>query len=101
MIYVILNFKHMDILEQYKKQFPEESKPASPRQSSNEYGFFINLVMRLSGGRIHDETKANYVLLAAVGFMLLVIILTFIFSGSSSEGKARFSTVCFPISCPK
>ena len=99
MVYVIL--KHMGILEQYKKQFPEESKLAPQRQSSNEYGFFINLVMRLSGGRIHNETKALYVLLAAVGFMLLVIILTFIFSGSSSKGKARRSTVCFPMSCPK
>ena len=72
MIYVMLNFKHMDILEQYKKQFPEESKPAPKRQPSSEYGFWVRLVIKLSGGRIQDEAKANQALVIAAVEMLVI-----------------------------
>ena len=91
----------MGILEQYKKQFPEANQPTPQWQPASEYGFFVKLVTKLSGGRIQDETKANYVLLGAAGIIFLVAILIFVFSGSSSAGKARFSTVCFPVACPK
>ena len=98
-LHVIL--KRMGILEQYEKQFPEANKPAPQWQPASEYGFFVKLVMKLSGGRIRNERGANYVLLGVAGIIFFVAILIFIFSGPSSAGKARFSTVCFPAACPK
>ena len=61
----------MSILEQYEKQFGTPAAPAPRYQASNEYGFLINLVMRLSGGRIKDATQASYMLL---GFSVIIII---------------------------
>ena len=77
-MYVILNFKHMDILEQYKKQFPEIKQAAPKRQPSSEYGFWVRLVIKLSGGRIQDEAKANQALvIAAVAMLVLSFFLLF------------------------
>ena len=87
----------MDILEQYEKENPEVKIPEW--QTSQDYSFLVRLVMRISGGRIQEEKQANYVLFVAVGIMFLVAILIFFVSGPSSEDKARFSTVCFPVPC--
>ena len=80
MIYSIL--KRMDILKQYNQQFPEANKPAPQWQPSNEYGFLINLVMRLSGGKIQNKTQASYVLIT-VAALMLVVSLFIIFGGGS------------------
>ena len=89
----------MDILEQYEKENPEVKIPEW--QPSEDHGFLIRLVIRLSQGRIQEEKQANYVLLVIIGILFLITILIFFLSGPSSEGKARFSTVCFPVACPK
>ena len=74
----------MDILEQYKKQFPEANKPAPQFQPSNEYGFLINLVMRLSKGRITDANQASYILAGSAGLLFVIAIIMGIkaFSGN-------------------
>lgn len=75
----------MDILGKYQQERPETSP--SPQKTewgpSNEYGFFIRVVMKLSGGKIRDEKQANLVLLAVTGIMLLIstIIIIRIISG--------------------
>ena len=68
--------KHMDVLQQYEKQFPKEDKLAPQWQPSSEHGFLIRLVMKLSGGRIRDEVRANYVLVIAVAAMLVISFFT-------------------------
>ena len=76
--------KPMGILERYEKQFPEANKPAPQWQPSSEYGFFVKLVMKLSGGRIQDEAKANYVLLGAALLLVIIAILIFFFGSADS-----------------
>ena len=61
--------------------------PASREQRSSEYGFLIQWVMKISGGRIQNEIQANYVL---VGFAALVIIVGVIFLFSTGGNKAKF-----------
>ena len=77
----------MDILKQYEKQFPEIKKAAPQWEEPSEYGFFIRLVMRLSGGRINNETQASYVLIA-VAALMIVASLFIIFGGGA--GQAPF-----------
>ncbi|MBI3442619.1 MAG: hypothetical protein HY007_02540 [Candidatus Sungbacteria bacterium] len=55
----------MDILGEYEKQNPQPVRAAPQRQLADEYGFFIRLVMRLSGWKIENSRQASYVLLAA------------------------------------
>lgn len=69
---------YMDILEAYEKQNPRVVQVAPQRQQSPEHGFFIRLVMRLSGGRIENSHQASYVLLAAAGVILLAAIVVFL-----------------------
>ena len=76
--------KHMGILEQYEKQFPEANKPTPQWQPSSEYGFWVRLVMKLSGGRIQDEKIANYVLLGAVLLLMVIAIMIFFFGSADS-----------------
>lgn len=69
----------MDILSQYEKQ---DTKPdAFKWQSPSEYSFLIRLVMNISGGRIKEVEKANYVLLgmAALIFILSLILVLRLF----------------------
>ena len=77
----------MDILKQYEKQVSEINKAAPQREALSEYGFFIRLVMRLSGGRIHNETQASYVLIAAAALMIIASLFI-IFGGA---GQAPFN----------
>ena len=80
--------KRMGILERYEKQFPEANKPASQWQPSSEYGFWVRLVIKLSGGRIQDEAKANSVLVIAVVVMFVIsFFMVFGVPGFSSYQK--------------
>ena len=74
----------MGILEQYEKQFPETNKPTPQWQPASEYGFFVKLVMKLSGGRIRDEVRANYVL-AVITVILFIISIILFFSGGPAQ----------------
>ena len=79
----------MGILEQYEKQFPEANKSAPRWQPSSEYGFWVRLVMKLSGGRIQDEAKANQMLIiAAVAMLVISFFIFFGVPGFSSLPKA-------------
>ena len=63
----------MDILGEYERQnldAPTQTRRAVPY--SQQYGFFIRLVMRLSGGRITDARQATYVLLGVAGVIFLI-----------------------------
>lgn len=83
----------MDILEAYEKQNPQPVRAAPQRQPTDEYGFFIRLVMRLSNGKIQNIRQASYVLLAAAGVILLAAILVFLeASGFFSSAKPLYST---------
>lgn len=74
----------MDILGKYQQEHPEafqnppSSKPDSSWEPSNEYSFLIRTVMKLSGGRIRDEKRANLILLAVTGITLLISALIII-----------------------
>jgi len=78
----------MDILGAYEKQNPQPVQQALQRSQSSEYGFFIRLVMRLSGGRIENTRQASYVLLAIAGVIMVAAISVFLgvfgFSSSTS-----------------
>ena len=65
----------MDILGRYEQQHPQAAAPTRTDISSDDYGFFINLVMRLSGGRIRDANQASSVLLGAVVVMIIIAVI--------------------------
>ncbi|TSC77745.1 MAG: hypothetical protein G01um101433_498 [Parcubacteria group bacterium Gr01-1014_33] len=75
----------MDILDQYEKQHGSTeparvSPPISSPQNwgrNEEYGSFVRLVMRLSGGKIKDDYQANIILLVIGGIFFAVSIFLF------------------------
>lgn len=67
----------MDILSQYKQDHPEAFRPGPQWEPPKEYGFFIRLAMRLSGGRIRDINQASYALTIAVAVVLLISLLLY------------------------
>ncbi|MBI3420874.1 MAG: hypothetical protein HY006_02320 [Candidatus Sungbacteria bacterium] len=73
----------MDILGKYEQGQPQTVTPVVSPTSSSEYGFFVRLVMRLSGGRIHNARQANVALLIACGVMVLIALALFFSDGSS------------------
>ena len=74
----------MGLLENYKEQNPEAFRKAPQWEPPREYGFFIRLVMRLSGGRIRDVNKASYVLLT-VAVIIVIVALILFFAGNSAR----------------
>ena len=84
----------MDILGEYEKQNPRPLQQAAPqRQLASEYGFFIRLVIKLSGGKIENIRQASYVLLAAAGVIMVATIFVFLgTSGFFSGAKPLYST---------
>lgn len=80
----------MDLLSQYRKDHPEVFQPGSQWQPPKEYGFFIRLVMRLSGGRIRDVNTASYALLGAA-VLIFVAALAVIIANFNILPPPRFS----------
>lgn len=76
----------MDILSQYQQEHPEAFREAPKQQSSDGYGFFIRLVLRLSGGRVRDARQAARVLLIAAVVMATASLFFFL-----TAGPERFS----------
>lgn len=79
----------MDILSQYEKQ---DTKPDTSKwQVPLQYGFLIRLVMNMSGGRIREIKKANYILLgmAACIFIITIILLLRLFSVSDMSSADK------------
>lgn len=87
----------MDILQGYDKN---QSRPSQDvlqtqdqflhqRSVSPDTGFFIRLVMKLSGGRIENARQASWVLLGVTVLVFIVSILFFLgIVGSGSNMKA-------------
>lgn len=77
----------MDILAQYEKEnpAPRESSMELYGKSSDDYGYLINLVMRFSGGRIHNERQASFILLAATGVICGASIIIFIMQSRNTS----------------
>lgn len=71
---------YMDILAEYEKQNQKPIQASPQRQPTDEYGFFIRLVMRLSGGKIENIRQASYVLLAAAGLVMITAIVVFLWT---------------------
>ncbi|MBI3421246.1 MAG: hypothetical protein HY006_04220 [Candidatus Sungbacteria bacterium] len=64
---------------------PTGDKRATQQPQAPEYGFFIRLVMRLSGGRVQDSRRAIYILLGvAAVFMLASLLFLFGIPGFSA-----------------
>ena len=80
----------MGLLENYREQHPEEFREKPRCEAPKEYGFFIRLLMRLSGGRIRDVNAASYVLFGAAIF-IMVIAIAVIFSNFHLLPAPRFS----------
>lgn len=79
----------MDLLEQYKQEHPEAFREKPVYEPPKEYGFFIRLVMRLSGGKIRDLNQAARVLLIAgiAVFAISIGIFVYNFSGSGTPAN--------------
>lgn len=67
----------MDLLSQYQQEHPEPMPQPLAHEPDGNYGFFIRLVMRLSGGRIRDARTASRALL--FGGTVIAIIATYLF----------------------
>ena len=80
----------MGLLENYKEQNPEAFREKPKWSPPDDYGFFIRLVMRASGGRIQDVTTACYVLLGAAIFIMAVAAAV-IFLNFNFLPRPRFS----------
>ena len=75
----------MGILENYKEQNPSAFREAPKWQPPREYGFFIRMVMRLSGGRIREVNKAAQVLAIAVAVVFVVSLFLFLSGGGGPK----------------
>ena len=80
----------MGLLENYKEQNPEAFREAPKWRPPQEYGFFIRMVMRMSGGRIRDVDRAAYVLAIAAAIILVTSLFFFFSAGSPSKPPSGF-----------
>lgn len=86
----------MDILGEYEKQNPQPVQAAPQRQLAPEYGFFIRLVMRLSGRRIENARQASYVLLALSITIIAVSFIIFLYQGGNGLRPPPAGEVVYP-----
>lgn len=77
----------MDILKKYNEDTPTVRPQVSQWQPPSEYGFFVRMVMRVSGGRIRELRQASYVLL--IGAIVITIIAAVLFLGAGGRGLER------------
>ncbi|MBI4224705.1 MAG: hypothetical protein HY617_00060 [Candidatus Sungbacteria bacterium] len=93
----------MDILEAYEKNQPKaQSQNVLPTEGqllaqryAPDTGFFIRLVMKLSGGRIQNNRQASYVLLGIAGIIMIISLFLFFSSGTAEplpESSPTFIT---------
>lgn len=81
----------MDLLEQYKQQYPEKFRPKErePELGQGEYGFIIRFVIHLPGGMVRNAKEASYILLGAAGVSILLTLI--IFFWGSGRSTAAFT----------
>ena len=80
----------MDILGQYEKQHPEIFHDQPKSQLPSGTSFLIRLVMRLSGGTIHDVNKANIVLVV-IATLIVILAVAILLISSGPAGPKEFS----------
>lgn len=79
----------MDLLSQYQQEHPEAFREQPKRQPSDEYGFFIRLILRLSGGRVRDVKTVHKVLLIAAIIIALASMSLWLFAGTRDGTNLR------------
>ncbi|MBI4225189.1 MAG: hypothetical protein HY617_02570 [Candidatus Sungbacteria bacterium] len=80
----------MDLLQEYEKNQPkaqlQRALPTEGQLLAQRYapdaGFFIRLVMKLSGGRIENTRQASMVLLGVAGIILAISVTIFVWPTS-------------------
>lgn len=80
----------MDILGKYEADRPQVIKQPHQFRTAPEYGFFVRIVMRLSGDRIQDARQASMVLLGCAGVCFLIALSLFYLSRASSVDTENF-----------
>lgn len=73
----------MDILQAYEKNQPKAQAPSMAQRYTSDAGFFVRLVMKLSGGRIESTRQASWVLL---GMSILILVLAVLIYNIVSPG---------------
>lgn len=80
----------MDILEQYNKE--NQTQKQNPQNMymgpSGDYGPIVSFVMRISQGKIQNESQANFVLLIAAISIIIMSVLIVMFAGTP-QGESR------------
>ena len=91
----------MDILGEYDRQHPVASTPIQRTASSPqaEYGFFIRLVIKLSGGKIENGRQASIALLVAATAILSISL--FIFARTSRWFSSGSGSLNIPVAGPE
>ncbi len=90
----------MDILAEHDRQHPVSPAPVRHTgfQPQSEYGFFIRLVIRLSGGKIENGRQASIVLLVAAAAIFLISL--FIFARAGGWFSSGSSNLRVPVAGP-
>lgn len=74
----------MDILGEYRKTTKETPTLQKAKvewgdeAGEQQTGMFIKILMKLSGGRIHDASQATPVLLVLMGLIFVIAIVVFL-----------------------
>ncbi|MFY9462859.1 MAG: hypothetical protein WAP52_01595 [Candidatus Sungiibacteriota bacterium] len=77
----------MGLLENYQQQYPEAFRPKArePELGEGEYGFIVRFVIHLPGGMVRNAKEASYVLLGAVGVIIVLTLVVFFWGGSGPK----------------
>lgn len=79
----------MDILSRYKKenqQVPQQFGVRDTAENTDDFGFLVRLVIRLSGGRIRNTAQAMTILaVASIIFIIVSLVIVVFFSGTKNE----------------
>ncbi len=69
----------MDLLSQYKQDSPRMVQEIPVLRNRAEYGYWIRLMINVSGGRIGDEKQATYILFGCATVMIVIAaVVTFL-----------------------
>ena len=88
----------MDLLEQYKQQYPEKFREKKVPTMTDEYGRaysgMVAFVIRISGGRIKDARQASVALLAVSAIIVVsALIISFWPSGAQNALPENFNKI--------
>lgn len=95
---------YMDILQEYEKTQVKAPLPSTVQTQEQllaqryvpDTGFFVRLVMRLSGGRIRDARQASLVLLIISALIVALSIIIFLYQGRSGSRSPHAGEIIYP-----